>query len=137
MALHVAFYAECQVCKGSSAADAFRQVLKLSPQHPLAVFDLGLSLFDLGQNDEAIRWLTAAVREDPKAAGTHYYLGVALERTRRFPEARASLQKAIELNPQNADAYAALSRVYSAQREPRLAQESMAKALALNPRLKQ
>jgi len=68
---------------------AFRQVLQVSPNHPLGLFDLGISLLQLGQTEEARRWLTAAVREDPKRVDAHYYLGVALERQRRYADAKA------------------------------------------------
>ena len=73
------------------------------------------------------------MREDPKRADTHYYLGLALERQRRFPEARAALQQALTLTPKHADAYVALARVHMAQGERRLAMEALTKAAKLKP----
>ena len=90
----------------------------------------------MGQPDQAIRWFAAAVRENPKWVDAHYYLGVALERQRRLPEAKAALKKVIELNPQHAQAYAVLSRVYLAQGGRNLAREALTKAVELNPSLK-
>ena len=89
----------------------------------------------MGQADQAVRPLRAALAEDPKSANTHYYLGVALERQHKLPEAKAELQEVLALSPRHADAYLALSRVYREQGEPRLAQEALAKAKELNPRL--
>ncbi len=109
-------------------------MLEASPENALALFDLGITVLELGQPDQAARCLTAALSEDPKSAATHYYLGLA--RQRRLAEAKASLQKAIDLNPRYANAYLPLSKVYLAKREPRLAQETLAKAVGLNPRLK-
>ncbi len=122
------------VCSSISSRRLPKSSTKCS-MPPMALFDLGITLLELGKPDEAARWLTEAVREDPKRADIHYYLGLALEKQRRLAEAKASLRKAIDLNPWYADARLALSRVYSAQREPRLAQEVLAKAVELNSRL--
>ena len=119
-----------------AAAEAFRQVLQTAPRYSTALYDLGITLLDMGQAKEASRWLAAAVRENPKWVDAHYYLGVALERQRRLPEAKAALQKALALNPGHAQAYAVLSRVYLAQGERNLAREALTKAVALNPRVK-
>ena len=48
----------------AAAAREFEQVLRASPRHPLALFNLGISYLGLRQADQAIRWLTAALRED-------------------------------------------------------------------------
>ena len=119
------------------AIEAFRQVLKASPKHALGLFNLGVTHLDLGHADEAIRWRTAALREDSKRADTHYYLGLALERQWRLLEAKGAFQKALDLGPGHAHAYMALARVYMAQGDQRLAQEALKKAAELDPRLKQ
>jgi tetratricopeptide (TPR) repeat protein len=123
--------------KFPAAADAFRQVLQASPKHPMGLYDLGLTLVEMGQGHagEAVRVLTAALREDPKRTDIHYYLGLGLERQRRFPEAKAELQKWLQINPRHADGYLALSRVYMAQGQRQSGLEAIAKAVALNPAL--
>lgn len=114
-----------------------RQILKDSPRHPLALFNLGVTLLESGRADEAIRWLTAARREDPTRADTHYYLGMALLRQRRLDEARESLRKALDLEPRHAGAHIALAKVYLARGERDLAREAFANAAKLNPYSKQ
>ena len=98
------------------------------PAHPLALFNLGITLIELQRLDEAVRWLRAALREAPSRADTHFYLGRALGRQRRLPDARASLGKALELDPRHAAAYRELALVYLAQGERRLALEALVKA---------
>ena len=77
--------------------------------------------------------ICAALREDPKRAETHYYLGLAQQKRRRLPEARAALEKAVELNPKHAYALAALVKVYLMQGERQLALDTLAKAQAKHP----
>lgn len=82
----------------TAAAEAFRQVLQASPTHPMGLFNLGVTLLELDRADEAIRWLEAALRQDPTRADTHYYIGLALSRKGHLPEAQAAMAKAAELN---------------------------------------
>jgi len=72
-----------------AAAAEFQHVLDAAPRHPQALFNLGTTLIEMGQAEQAVRPLRAALAEDPKSANTHYYLGVALERQHKLPEAKA------------------------------------------------
>jgi tetratricopeptide (TPR) repeat protein len=96
------------------------------------MFDLGTALVGDGKPDEAITWLTAARREQPGHADTHFYLGLALEQKQRLPEARAAFLKSVELNPRHQDAYLALARVATAQGQREQALDAMRKAAALS-----
>ena len=64
----------------AAAAREFQRTLDASPKNPLALFDLGVTLLEVGQTDEAIRFLKAALEQDPRGVDTCYYLGLTFER---------------------------------------------------------
>ena len=61
--------------------------------------NLGVSLSDLGQFDEALVWLRSAQALQPDSADAWDNLGMTLARKNLWPEAMAHYDKAIELRP--------------------------------------
>lgn len=123
--------------QSNAALETSRNAPKDAPRPPLVLFNLGVTFLESGRADEAITWLTAARREDPTRADTHYYLGLAFLRQQRLGEATDALRKAIELDPGHAGAHIALAKVYLARGERTPALEEFAKAATLNPYPKQ
>lgn len=123
--------------QSDAALETSRNAPKDASRQPLAPFDRGVALLESGQADEAIKWLTAARREDGKRADTHYYLGLAFLRQQRLGEAMDALRRALELDPGHAGAHIALAKVYLARGERASALEEFAKAAKLNPYARQ
>jgi Tfp pilus assembly protein PilF len=91
-------------------------------------------LKDKGQLDEAIACHKTAIALDPKFAGAHNGLGVALYGKGQLDEAIACYKKAIELAPKDAEAHTFLG---NALRDRGQVDEAIAwhrKAIALDPK---
>ena len=67
--------------------------------------NLGVSLSDLGQFDEALFWLRAAHAMQPHSAEAWDNIGMTLARQGHWPEAMAAYDKAIELRPNFGEAH--------------------------------
>ncbi|THD58080.1 class I SAM-dependent methyltransferase [Phenylobacterium sp.] len=78
------------------AEDGLRQILAVAPGHPLAERLLGIALFKLGRQDEAIAQLSAAAARDADNPRVWFDLAVALRDTGRGAEAAAAYARGIE-----------------------------------------
>ncbi len=92
------------------AAGQWKQVLKLSPGHPVARQQLALSLF-LSRDYEAARPLVEElVEQSPQSAQLNFLAGELELSRQRADEAVPLLEKALELDPNLAPARASLGR---------------------------
>ena len=73
----------------------------------------------LQNQDEAIRFYTAAIACRPRNCASHYYLGHALDQRGRIDEATADFEKAIELDPEFSWPSAGLCAIYLEERRAR------------------
>ena len=83
--------------QADQAAKAFAEQLKLSPGNPIAMYNLGSTEVDSGQEREAIPLLQEVVRIYNHPTGADYYLGRALAAEGREEEAVPALQRATTL----------------------------------------
>ncbi len=81
------------------AETEFREELKLAPEDPLANDQLGLALLDSARPTEALPFLDASVRADPRSLSLSH-LGRCQLALDRPAEAVASLTRALELAPE-------------------------------------
>ena len=82
-----------------------RHALAAAPGSAALEERVGNDLFAVGQVDEAIRHLVAAVRIAPGRASAHYRLGTALATIGRTAGAMASYRRALDLRPDFAEAH--------------------------------
>lgn len=82
-----------------AACASFAEALALAPGRPSLLQNHGATLFQLGRDVEAIPQLQAAVAADPEHGDSWLYLGLALQRLGRWPDAAAALERAIPLLP--------------------------------------
>ena len=80
-------------------------ILDRHPENPLAREWLGLSLLTQGKDDEAIKKLSEALREDPDSPEVLYNLGLALLRKDRHEEALEHLERAATVRPNMSSAW--------------------------------
>jgi tetratricopeptide (TPR) repeat protein len=94
------------------AASEYRETLKLKPEVAEIWFNMGLDLYLLERNDEAIDAFQQALKRKPGLPGANLFLGMACLRSNRYETAIPPLKKAIAQNPQELRAYTNLSVAY-------------------------
>lgn len=82
----------------------FTHTLRVAGESPTMRTNLGVAFFYAGRPEEALREYEAALRQEPWNSETWFNWGTALEKLRRWDEARASYLQAIELRPDFAQA---------------------------------
>jgi tetratricopeptide (TPR) repeat protein len=88
---------EAALAKYRESAAHSRRTLDLKPDHGLAHLCLGRALLVLGQRDEALKELRAAVACKPEEAQTHFYLGEALAEAGQIEDGVHHLELAVRL----------------------------------------
>ena len=91
--------------KFGPAETDFLKLLKLSPENPNALINLGLVEFRLGQSDKAEGYLKRAIRVQPDAALAWMMLGVIAMDRNQQDAATADLAQAVYLNPKSPQAH--------------------------------
>ncbi len=89
----------------AEAAEQFRAVLAIDPNHFGAMTRLGTSLRSLGKTDEAIGLYQAALAIQPGYADAQANLGMALCEKGALADGAAWLKKAVAASPDDADAH--------------------------------
>jgi Flp pilus assembly protein TadD len=77
----------------------YNATLGADPAHKGALNNLGIIALDENQPRLAIRFLRAAVNQEPLSAKTHYLLGKAHAAAGDLENARSEITRAIELEP--------------------------------------
>ena len=84
--------------------------------------------------DEAISVLQGVVKDEPRFAVAHHFLGVAFMRKRQIIQARGAFTEAVKVNPTLPESRTALAELYLAEDSADLALEQAQAAIQLNPR---
>ena len=97
------------------------------------IFDARIRLAR-GKVDEAISLLQGVVKDEPKFALAHHFLGVAFMQKHQAVQARGAFTEAVKLNPNLPEARTALAGIHLAEGSLDLAIEQAQAAIQLNPR---
>jgi protein O-mannosyl-transferase len=108
----------------------WRTTLLRNPASWAAHSNLGETLMDSGQVDEAIRHYEAAVQLQPAASDSQYNLANALCAKREYPAAVERYQEAIRHRPRYAAAFYNLGLAYEAQNKLPEAMDAYRNAIA-------
>ena len=106
------------------AISAFRQQLKVDPNHKSANAELALELQLNGQNDDAVSAYRKQLAVSPYEKVTHRNLGLLLAQLRKDADARVELEAAAAIPPEDPETKLALAQVSA-----RLGDNSKAEAL--------
>jgi tetratricopeptide (TPR) repeat protein len=87
------------------AQDYFKKAVEIDPDYVEARATYGGMLLDIGDLDESIRQLNAAVRREPANALSWTLLAQALCRKELFADSIDAAVKSIKLNPNNAEVH--------------------------------
>jgi tetratricopeptide (TPR) repeat protein len=118
----------------------YSKAIQLNPDDPRIHHDLGMALLHQGKFDEAVKYLSEALRRMPNGldrqynpADMHYYLGRALLSQAKSGEAAVHLSEAVRLDPNHAEAHYSLALAMAEQRDLDQALVHYSKAVRLKP----
>jgi len=83
----------------AAAEAAYRRVLALNPDHPMALNNLGLVLDQSGRHEEGVSSIEAAIRVKPDFAEALFNLGSLMINQGRLLEAVGPMSEALRLKP--------------------------------------
>jgi tetratricopeptide (TPR) repeat protein len=86
------------------ASEQFLRILKKAPDHPDALYFLGLMKMEQRKFSEALKLMNRAVKGSPRFADAHFVSGSILNQLGRPTEAMAAYQRAIAINPNHVHA---------------------------------
>ena len=81
----------------------YQKVLEMEPENRIALQRLGIIAANLGNDQDTIKYLQRAFRQDPDDSDTLFALGYSLIRQSEPDWAVSMLARAVALNPQNPD----------------------------------
>lgn len=103
--LILAAFTTIQLRTWENTITLFRNATEVTRNNEIAHNNLGSALLKLGELDEALHHLQAAVRIQPGYAGAQANLGLALTELQRHDEARAAFSLSLQLKPDLAPAH--------------------------------
>jgi tetratricopeptide (TPR) repeat protein len=116
-----------------SALASGLQALHLDPDQPAVRVSLAAIYTGLGQPDEAIESLRAALAAQPNNSDAHRALAVVYRARGRWEDAIAEYKEAIALRPTSLQTYLELSSTYARTGRYQDAEEILKQAIALDP----
>jgi tetratricopeptide (TPR) repeat protein len=117
----------------SEAANAYRRVLEIDPDHDEARLRMTSMLLELRQSEEALGHLEYLHRHLPASAEVQLQLAQALDLQGRPDEARALLDGCLRLHPNHAGALAERARIASRDGDGTLAEDYLRRAVEIDP----
>ncbi len=123
--------------QGKNALSSLQKAATLLPEDAEAHYNLGVTLKNLGQLDDAVASYRRTLVIKPDSAEAHSNLGVALQELGRLEDAAASYRLALEIKPDFADAHYNLGVVLQSLGQLDDAVASCRRALEINPEFAQ
>jgi predicted TPR repeat methyltransferase len=115
------------------AAELYRRIIELEPDHVHALHYLGVASFQLGRSRDAIALIERALLLEPDNADAHNNLDNILKRAGELERARAEYERVLALRPGDPDALNNLGTLLSAKRLFREAAGSYREVIARSP----
>jgi tetratricopeptide (TPR) repeat protein len=117
----------------TEATNCCQHALAIDPIHADSLRLMGEICLHSGQLDQAIEWVSRAIRIEPKAEYVAT-LGTVLQRSGRLAEALKAFEKAISIEPENAELWKNFGVVLIDLNHPDEALSGLQQALKLRPR---
>ncbi len=99
----------------AEAEDAYKEILKIAPDHADILNLLGLTLFQKREHNEAAGFIKRAIRINPSNPLYHINLGNTLHGLNKEDEAADAYLQALAIHPDHAEALNNLGNVYYVQ----------------------
>jgi predicted TPR repeat methyltransferase len=117
----------------ANAADVYRSILEVAPDHADALHFSGVLAHQQGRRDEAVALIERSLEREPKRADWHSNLGIVLQERLDLDGAIVAYRRAIELDPNHANAYSNLGVVLRAKGESAEAEAAYRAAIRVDP----
>lgn len=111
----------------------YQAALRIKPDYPEALNNMGYQLIQSGRYQDAIEYLEHAVRVKPDFAKARNNLGIALLNSGNIPEATEQFRLALEINPKDAEAHSNYGNVLSSAGDMNEAIAHYKEAVRLRP----
>lgn len=109
---HAAGARQYKLGQYKEALEAFKQAVRLTPNHAESYYYLGMTYSRLGRYIEAVKAFKSVIDLDPKDSAAHANLGALFAYFGQYREAVETLKQAIRLQPDDADAHNNLGIAY-------------------------
>lgn len=119
--------------RGREAIGHYEEAIRLAPDSPMALFNLGNALRRAGDLDGAEARYREAVRLAPGLDVAHNNLGRTLEAKGRLPEAIEAYRAAVEARPESWEAWSNLGLALARAGRYDAAVSAMERAIAIRP----
>jgi predicted CXXCH cytochrome family protein len=116
-----------------AAVENYQKALAIDPRQPMARYDLGRELAELGYLQGAREQYEQAIRDDPDLPEAHNNLGTLLAQLGEHGKAAEAYQNAIRSRHVYAEAHNNLGRLYADQGRMPKAQAEVEEALRCDP----
>lgn len=133
------FYADLLRQKGAraEAVREYEQVLRQEPTQVKALFGVGLSLVDLNQQKDAMKWLDKAMVENDQLPELWAAKSMANSGMKNTNQAIECNKRALELNPRYSDGYNNMGLLMMDLGKPDEARKNYYRSLEYNPHYKE
>ena len=136
LAYQAAGYIQLDNLSASEAIKEFKEAIALDPSDSWSYAFAAFALASAGQPADAISYINAAMRLDPRPPALFlYYLGVAQFNMDQFGDAADSLERASRANPADEFSFIALAATYGHLGQREKAKAALARYNALEVRL--
>jgi tetratricopeptide (TPR) repeat protein len=115
------------------ALEKFTDVMNHDPNNWVAIYDLALTYYKMGNLPQAEKYFLEAIRVNPQKPDEHLYLGMTRFKSGRTGEAIASVQRAIAINPMGSGYHFALGVILETRGDLTGALQEFKGELATNP----
>ena len=117
--------------KIGDAKNIYENILKVKPDHLLALGNLGIVFSQLKQFEKAVGLFNKVVALNPKYPEGYNNLGNALYELSEYDKSLNSYKKAIQLDPNFSDAFNNIGNIYFIKREYKKAADSYNEAISI------
>jgi predicted O-linked N-acetylglucosamine transferase (SPINDLY family) len=117
----------------TEAETLFRQILRIIPTNPHALYSLSVILFNSGQYEEALRLAEKGVIANPDFFHLWYAKGSVLQALQKWDEALFCFNRALEINPNYISALVSGGAALYEMLRPQEALIYFQRALAIDP----
>jgi len=117
----------------SAAQNLYKSVLRIDPNHPVALHLLGLVAHQLGQNDQAVEWIEQALAIKPDYAEAHSNLSLVFQALGHPKDAVGCCRAALRLVPDYVEAHCNLGNALRTLGKRNQAADCYRKAININP----
>jgi tetratricopeptide (TPR) repeat protein len=91
--------------KYQEAIAAYKQAIRIKPDHEVAHYNLGVLYGELGRYQEAVDAIKQSIRIKPDQVDAHYNLGVVYGKLHKYKEAVAAYKHTVRIKPDHTDAH--------------------------------